>query len=230
MRATTRGKEVSIREDIAIIFERDPAARSLIEVILTYPGLHAIVLHRLSHWLHVHGVPLVPRLISHLSRFLTGIEIHPGARIGRGFFVDHGMGVVIGETAELGDYVHLYQGVTLGGTGKQQGKRHPTLGSRVTVGAGAIVLGAITLGDNARVGAGSVVLRSVPANATAVGVPARVVAFQDPGNGNSQRVENMPDPEAELIDGLHHKIIELEQRLLALEKSAERDQHVLVGC
>lgn len=209
---------MSIRDDIKAIFEKDPAATNIIEVLLAYPGLHALLMHRVAHWLHVRGVPVIPRLISHLSRFLTGIEIHPGAKIGKGFFIDHGMGVVIGETAEIGDNVLLYQGVTLGGTGKQKGKRHPTLGNNVTIGVGAKILGAITIGDNARVGAGSVVLNDVPANATAVGVPAKVVVFRDPNSGSTRRVEHLPDPEAEMITCLHRKIIELEDRIMILEK------------
>ncbi len=209
---------MSIRDDIRGIFEKDPAATNIVEVLLTYPGLHALTMHRVAHWLHVRGVPLIPRLISHISRFLTGIEIHPGAKIGKGVVIDHGMGIVIGETAEVGDNVLLYQGVTLGGTGKQKGKRHPTLGNNVTVGVGAKVLGAITLGDNVRVGAGSVVLNDVPANATAVGVPAKVVVFRDPNSGSPRRVEHLPDPEAEMINCLHHKIIELEDRIMILEK------------
>src|SRR5512138_1951725 len=143
---------MSLRDDIRAIFERDPAATNLVEVLLTYPGLHALLFYRVAHWLHLRGVPLVPRLISHFARFVTGIEIHPGAKIGRGFFIDHGMGVVIGETAEVGDNVTLYQGATLGGTGKERGKRHPTLGNDVLVGVGAMVLGAITVGDGARIG------------------------------------------------------------------------------
>ncbi|MBI2953661.1 MAG: serine O-acetyltransferase [Chloroflexi bacterium] len=210
---------MSIRADIAAIFERDPAAANIWEVLLAYPGFHALLMHRIAHWLHVHGVPLIPRLISHAGRFLTGIEIHPGAKIGSGVFIDHGMGVVIGETAEVGDNVTLYQGVTLGGTGKQKGKRHPTLGDNVTVGVGAKVLGAIALGQNVRVGAGSVVLNDVPANATAIGVPAKVVVFRDPGSGSTRRVENLPDPEAEMLGCLHRKIVELEDRIILLENA-----------
>ncbi|MCL5266347.1 MAG: serine O-acetyltransferase [Chloroflexi bacterium] len=212
---------MSIRDEIRAVFERDPAATSIWEVLLAYPGFHAILFHRVAHWLHVHGVPLIPRLISHLGRFLTGIEIHPGAKIGKGFFIDHGMGVVIGETAEVGDNVTLYQGVTLGGTGKQKGKRHPTLGNNITIGVGAKILGAITLGDNVRVGAGSVVLNDVPPNATAVGVPAKVVVFRDPDSGSTKRVERLPDPEADMIDSLHRKIIELEDRIIVLERALE---------
>src|SRR5215217_2340685 len=153
----------TLRADYRAIFERDPAARNGVEVALAYPGFHAILCHRIAHALWVWGVPVIPRWLSHVARFLTGIEIHPGATIGKGFFVDHGMGVVIGETAEIGDYVTLFQGVTLGGTGKDRGKRHPTVGNHVVVGAGAKILGGIRIGDNVKVGANSVVLKSVPA-------------------------------------------------------------------
>jgi serine O-acetyltransferase len=165
----------NIVADFRIIFDRDPAARNWVEVILFYPGLQALTLHRFAHWLYVLGLPLVPRLISYLSRFLTGIEIHPGATIGKGVFIDHGMGVVIGETAIIGDYALIYQGVTLGGTGKESGKRHPTLGENVVVGAGAKVLGNLQIGSNVRIGAGSVVLRDVPSDCTVVGIPGRVL-------------------------------------------------------
>src|SRR5208282_672853 len=163
-----------MREDVRAIFQHDPAARSTMEVVLAYPGLHAIWMHRVAHWLWKHDLLLIARLTSELSRFITGIEIHPGATIGRRFFIDHGMGVVIGETAEIGDDVLLYQGVTLGGTGNESGKRHPTLGNNVVVGTGAAVLGNITLGDGVKVGAGSVVVHNVPAGATVVGIPGRV--------------------------------------------------------
>lgn len=204
----------SIRRDIETIYTRDPAAVNTIEILLAYPGFHARQFHRLAHTLYNWKIPVFPRLISHLSRFLTGIEIHPGAKIGEGFFIDHGMGVVIGETAEIGDNVELYQGVTLGGTSTQKAKRHPTLGNNVVVGTGAQVIGAITVGDNVRIGAGSVVVKPVPPNCTVVGVPGRVVARLDPANGT---VEKLPDPEAEAIHCLHRKITELERRLAALE-------------
>ncbi len=161
--------------DFKIIFERDPAARNWLEVLFCYPGLQALLCHRFAHWLYQVGIPFIPRLISHLARFFTGIEIHPGAQIGQGVFIDHGMGVVIGETAIIGDYALIYQGVTLGGTGKESGKRHPTLGENVVVGAGSKVLGNIYLGNNVRVGAGSVVLRDIPADCTVVGVPGRLI-------------------------------------------------------
>jgi serine O-acetyltransferase len=163
----------------------------------------------------------VPRLLSQLARFFTGIEIHPGAHIGRGFFIDHGMGVVIGETTEIGDYVTLYQGVTLGGTGKQGGKRHPTLGNNIVVGVGASVLGAITVGEGARIGGGAVVVKDVPAYSTAIGVPARIVAARDPQTGTTRRVEQLPDPEGAMLKSLHDKVVELEARIAELENEIE---------
>ena len=169
------GLTQSIREDIAAVFERDPAARSYLEVLLCYPGLHALWFHRINHWLWTHNLRLVARWLSQWARFFTAIEIHPGAQIGHRLFIDHGMGVVIGETSIVGDDVTLYQGVTLGGTGKEKGKRHPTIGNGVVVGTGAKVLGNIVVGDNCRVGAGSVVLRSIPDNSTIVGVPGHIV-------------------------------------------------------
>ncbi|WP_442951401.1 serine O-acetyltransferase [Oscillatoria sp. CS-180] len=168
-------QRLPLTDDFAIIFEYDPAARNWLEVLCCYPGLHAIAAYRLAHWLHQQQIAFFPRFISHLARFLTGIEIHPGARLGKGVFIDHGMGVVIGETAIVGDHTLIYQGVTLGGTGKETGKRHPTVGSRVVIGTGAKVLGNIQIGDFARIGAASVVLTDVPANCTAVGVPSRNV-------------------------------------------------------
>jgi serine O-acetyltransferase len=169
------GLTQSIREDIAAVFERDPAARSYLEVLLCYPGLHALWFHRINHWLWTHNLRLLARWLSQWARFFTAIEIHPGAQIGHRLFIDHGMGVVIGETSIVGDDVTLYQGVTLGGTGKEKGKRHPTIGNGVVVGTGAKVLGNILVGDNCRVGAGSVVLRSIPENSTIVGVPGHIV-------------------------------------------------------
>jgi serine O-acetyltransferase len=202
--------------DFKIIFERDPAARNWLEVLFCYPGLQALWLHRFAHWLNRLGLPFFPRLISHLSRFFTGIEIHPGAQIGRGVFIDHGMGVVIGETAIVGDYALIYQGVTLGGTGKESGKRHPTLGDHVIVGTGAKVLGNIQLGNNARIGAGSVVLRDVPADCTVVGVPGRIVYR------SGERVEplehgRLPDSEAQVIRALVDRIEALEQQLQSVQ-------------
>ena len=207
---------MSLGDDLRAALDRDPAATNPIEVILTYPGLHALLVHRLSHCLYLVGVPVLPRLISHISRMLTGIEIHPGATIGRGLFIDHGMGVVVGETSEIGDNVTMYQGVTLGGTGQERGKRHPTIGNNVLIGVGAKILGAITVGDNSRIGAGAVVLDDVPPNSTAVGVPAKVVTFRVP-DGSSRRVEYLPDPEADMISNLYKKIAELDERLKELE-------------
>jgi len=208
---------MSIRDDVRAVFERDPAATSLVEVLLTYPGFHALLLHRLAHWLQRTGLPVIPRLISHYNRWATGIEIHPGARIGPGFFIDHGMGVVISETSEIGRDVTLYQGVTLGGTGKERGKRHPTLGDRVMVGVGAKILGAVTIGEGAKIGAGAVVLSDVPAYATAVGVPAKVVSYQEP-DGSSRRVEHLPDPELDMIAALQQRVGELSERVELLER------------
>jgi serine O-acetyltransferase len=199
-----------IRKDIKAVFEHDPAAVNTLEVLLAYPGFHARQSHRLAHTLFRWHIPVLPRLISHISRFLTGIEIHPGAKIGDGFFIDHGMGVVIGETSEIGDNVTLYQGVTLGGTSHQRTKRHPTLGNNVVVGVGAQLIGDITIGDNTKVGAGSVVVNSVPANATVVGVPGRVVAVRNP---DTDTVERLPDPVGEKLENLEKRIAELEQRL-----------------
>ena len=202
-----------IGDDIRAIMERDPAARNRLEALL-YPGLHALLLHRLAHKLWRARLPVVPRLISQVSRFLTGIEIHPGATIGRGLFIDHGMGVVIGETAEIGDNVTLYQGVTLGGTGKQTGKRHPTIGDNVLIGVGAAVLGAITVGENARIGGGAVVLRDVPPDTTAVGVPARIVAYH--GTADNRRIEDLPDPEGDIMGAMQSRLDDLEARLTRL--------------
>ncbi len=206
-----------IREDIATIRERDPAARSSVEIIFAYPGLHAVLIYRVASGLWRRGLLTPARVLSHIGRFLTGIEIHPGATIGRRFFIDHGMGVVIGETAVVGDDVTLYQGVTLGGTGKERGKRHPTLGNDVIVGVGAKVLGAIEIGNGARIGGGSVVLKDVPPHTTAVGVPARAVAWTDPQSGRTERHEHLPDPTRETLRVLADRIDELEQRLREME-------------
>lgn len=208
----------TLRADFRSIFERDPAARSGLEVLLCYPGLQAILMHRLAHWLYVLGLPLIPRIISHLSRFMTGIEIHPGARLGQGVVIDHGMGVVIGETAILGDYCLIYQGVTLGGTGKETGKRHPTLGDNVVVGAGAKVLGNLNIGHNVRIGAGSVVLREVPSDCTVVGIPGRIV-YREGAKVNPLDHAQLPDSEAQAIRYLLDRIEVLEQEVAAFKKS-----------
>jgi serine O-acetyltransferase len=209
----------SIFRDIQAARERDPAAVSNLEVMLAYPGFHARQLHRLAHTLYNRRVPVLPRLISHVSRFFTGIEIHPGARIGEGLFIDHGMGIVIGETAEIGDNCHLYQGVTLGGTSRKREKRHPTLRDNAVVGAGAEIIGAVQIGENARIGAGSVVVTNVPSNATVVGVPGHVVAFYDPGNDT---VVRLPDPEWDRMDELEEKVRQLEVRMAALEGGGKK--------
>ncbi|MFB3093962.1 MAG: serine O-acetyltransferase [Dehalococcoidia bacterium] len=204
----------SIRSDIQAAKERDPAATSTLEIIFAYPGFHARQLHRLAHTLHSAGLPLPARLISHLGRALTGIEIHPCAQIGEKFFIDHGMGVVIGETTVIGDNCHLYQGVTLGGTSTKRAKRHPTLGEGVVVGAGAKIIGAVNIGDGAKIGAGSVVVTNVPPNATVIGVPGHIVAYADPGN---ETILKLPDPEWDVIQRLENRVAELEQRIVELE-------------
>ena len=208
----------SIKRDIKAAFEHDPAAISIIEVILAYPGFHARQIHRLAHTLFNWHIPVLPRLVSHINRFLTGIEIHPGAKIGEGLFIDHGMGVVIGETSVIGDNCCLYQGVTLGGTSHKRTKRHPTLGNNVVVGVGAQLIGDITIGDNTKVGAGSVVVTSVPANATVVGVPGRVVAIRNP---DTDTVEKLPDPVGEKLENLEKRLAELERRLAKTEGSKD---------
>jgi serine O-acetyltransferase len=206
----------SVREDVAAVFERDPAASNRLEVFLCYSGLHAIWIYRVNHWLWNRGFRLLGRLLSQAARFLTGIEIHPAAQIGHRLFIDHGMGVVIGETTIVGDDVTLYQGVTLGGTGKEKGKRHPTLGSNVVVGAGARILGNITIGENCRIGAGSVVLRDVPDNSTVVGVPGHVVLQ------NGKRVvitdpKQIKDPLSEALNAVIDHVRELNERVHQLE-------------
>jgi serine O-acetyltransferase len=219
----------AIREQIETVFREDPAAKSVIEILFCYPGFHAILAHRFAHRLHRWGLPLIPRIISQVNRFLTGIEIHPGATIGRRFFIDHGSGVVIGETTEIGDDVLLYQGVTLGGTGHEKGKRHPTIGNNVVVGTGAKILGNIRIGNNVRIGAGSVVVHAVPDNSTVVGVPGRVVRIR-PEEGHLEH-GHLPDPEGQAIDDLARRVAELEalvHRVLDADTrsmSARRDIH-----
>jgi serine O-acetyltransferase len=208
----------SIRRDIQAVLDRDPAARNAAEVVLAYPGFQARQLHRLAHTLHRADVPVLPRVIAHVSRFITGVEIHPGATIGEGLFIDHGMGVVIGETAEIGDDCHINQGVTLGGTSTMRTKRHPTLRDRVSVGAGAKLIGAVEIGEGARIGAGSVVVTNVPPNATVVGVPGHVVAYHDPG---SDTITRLPDPEWDRIDALERYIERLDRRVRQLQQQLE---------
>ncbi|MDD3268073.1 MAG: serine O-acetyltransferase [Syntrophomonadaceae bacterium] len=218
----------TIRREIEVIFERDPAARSLLEVIICYPGLHAIINHRIAHFLYQRELFFLARLVSHISRFLTGIEIHPGASIGKGFFIDHGSGIVIGETTEIGDNVTLYQGVTLGGTGKVKGKRHPTIGHNVTVSVGAKVLGAITIGDNVKIGGGAVVLKSVPASCTVVGNPGRIVV-RDGARVVDGKMEVdlehhlLPDPIADTLAAMQEKIDELERKLEIITREEARN-------
>jgi len=213
----------TIREQIDTIFHEDPAAKSVLEIVLCYPGFHAILLHRFAHQLYRMGIPLLPRVVSQISRFVTGIEIHPGATIGRRFFIDHGMGVVIGETTEIGDDVLIYQNVTLGGTGKECGKRHPTIGNRVVIGTGAKVLGNISVGDNVKIGAGSVVVKPVPDHSTVVGIPGRVVRMS---SERSEQLEHgkLPDPEGQALDDLRSRVEELERMLreIAEEKLSSR--------
>jgi serine O-acetyltransferase len=198
-----------LREDIAVARQRDPAARGALEILLAYPGIHALIIHRVAHALSARGWALTPRLVSHFGRWLTGIEIHPRATIGRRLFIDHGMGIVIGETAVIGDDCHLYQEVTLGGTSTRREKRHPTLEDHVVVGAGAKIIGNITIGAHARIGAGSVVIANVPPYATVVGVPGHIVAFT---NATNDTVERLPDPEWDRLQDLERRIADLEQR------------------
>lgn len=212
----------SIREDIASVFDRDPAAKSVLEILLCYSGLHALWFYRLNHWLWNHGMRLLSRWLSQVARLLTGIEIHPAAQIGKRLFIDHGMGVVIGETSVICDDVTLYQGVTLGGTGKEKGKRHPTIGNGVVIGAGARILGNIRVGDNSRVGAGSVVLRDVPDNSTIVGVPGHVILRA------GQRVvitdpKQIQDPLSEALAAVATQVKDLKERLQELEGSRPTD-------
>ncbi|MGD9600439.1 MAG: serine O-acetyltransferase [Gammaproteobacteria bacterium] len=217
-----------LREDIRSIFARDPAARNTLELLIAYPGVHALIVHRGSHWLWQHGLKLAARALSHLGRFLTGIEIHPGATIGRRFFIDHGMGVVIGETAEIGDDVTLYHGVTLGGTTWNKGKRHPTLGNGVVIGAGAKVLGPIVVGENARVGSNAVVVKDVPPGATVVGIPGRIAGADTERRSAREetarklgfdaygQVKDLNDPLVQAVDALLDHARAQEQQITAL--------------
>jgi serine O-acetyltransferase len=213
----------AVREQIDTVFRGDPAAKSALEIFFCYPGFHAILWHRAAHKLYTSGLPLLARIVSQFNRLLTGIEIHPGATIGRRCFIDHGMGVVIGETTEIGDDVLLYQGVTLGGTGKERGKRHPTIGNNVVIGTGAKILGNITIGSHTKIGAGSVVVRSVPENSTVVGVPGRVVRLRV-DTGDYLEHGTLPDPEGQLIDELTKRVEQLEAqlKLLAEDRVAGR--------
>lgn len=207
-----------IKEDIQTIYEKDPAAENILEVLFCYPGLHALILHRIAHKLDYWKLPLIPRIISNISRFFTGIEIHPKARIGRRFFIDHGMGVVIGATTIIGDDVLLYQGVTLGGTGNEHGKRHPTLGDNIVVGSGAKVLGNIEIGSNSRIGAGSVVVDSVPENSTVVGIPGRIVRQKLLIQGQLMH-NRIPDPITCQLNRLKYEIQDVKEQVEELKKA-----------
>jgi serine O-acetyltransferase len=223
-----------LKEDIQVVFDRDPAARSSIETLATCSGLHAILFHRVDHWLWDKGLFLLARLTAHISRFITGVEIHPGAKIGHRFFIDHGMGVVIGETAEIGDDCSIYHGVTLGGTSWDKGKRHPTLHNDVVIGAGAKVLGPITLGDNSRVGSNAVVVKDVPAGATVIGIPGHIVAMRDEKTENTEAEreamakkigfeaygasKDMPDPIQNALDTMLDHMLKAEKEMEELKK------------
>jgi len=213
-----------IRKDIQVIFERDPAVKGTLDVVLNYPGFHAVLVHRLNHWLYKKGFMVLSRFFSQIVRFFTGIEIHPGARIEEGLFIDHGTGVVIGETTEIGNNVTIYQGVTLGGTGKETGKRHPTLGDNVVVSAGAKILGSIKIGDNVKIGAGSVVLREVPPNCTVVGVPGKIVKRDGEKIADSVIDLNhskLPDPVSEMIECMEERIKKLEGLIQEREEAKD---------
>ena len=205
-----------IKEDIQTIYDKDPAAENLWEVLFCYPGLHALINHRIAHKLNYWKIPLIPRVLSNISRFFTGIEIHPAARIGRRFFIDHGMGVVIGATTIIGDDVLLYQGVTLGGTGNEHGKRHPTLGNNIVVGAGAKILGNIEIGSNSRIGAGSVVVDSVPENSTVIGIPGKIVKQKIMVEGQLMH-NRIPDPVTCQLNRLKYELQDIKDELKELK-------------
>nr|WP_269844721.1 serine O-acetyltransferase [Sporanaerobacter acetigenes] len=220
----------TIKEDLKAIRERDPAVRSWIEAVLCYPGLHALFFYRIAHFFYRIRLYLLARMISNIGRFFTGIEIHPGAQIGKGIFIDHGMGVVIGETAEIGDYVTIYQGATLGGTGKEKGKRHPTIGNNVVISSGAKVLGPFTVGDNSKIGAGSVVLKEVPSDCTVVGVPGRIVVKDNKKLKCVDKREEidldqvrLPDPVFQEIECMKKRIADLEDYIYKMEGDAKHD-------
>ncbi|WP_203364269.1 serine O-acetyltransferase [Bacillus sp. REN10] len=214
-----------LKEDIDTIFEQDPAARSYLEVILTYSGLHAIWGHRLAHAFYKRKFYFIARLISQISRFFTGIEIHPGAQIGRRLFIDHGMGVVIGETCEIGDDVTIYQGVTLGGTGKEKGKRHPTVKDHVLIATGAKVLGSITVGENSKIGAGSVVLKDVPPDSTVVGIPGKIVIRDGKKVKKDLNHRDLPDPVADRLQAMEKEMNKLKEELNELQKGEYQNDH-----
>jgi serine O-acetyltransferase len=217
-----------LKEDFKAVFERDPAVRNVLEIVFCYPGFHAMLFHRVAHSLWQRGFYFLGRFVSHLGRFFTGIEIHPGAKIGRGFFIDHGMGVVIGETAEIGDNCTLYHGVTLGGTSWAKEKRHPTLGNNVVIGSGAKILGPFKVGDNSKIGSNSVVVKEVPPNSTVVGVPGRVVMTE--GQKPEERADlehgRLPDPEAKAISCLFDQIRALERKVQELAEAQDRQASI----
>lgn len=215
-----------MKEDVEVVFEQDPAARRVLEVVLTYAGLHAVWSHRVAHALFKRKFFFLARVVSQVSRFFTGIEIHPGAKIGRRFFIDHGMGVVIGETCEIGDNVTIFQGVTLGGTGKERGKRHPTLHDNVLVATGAKVLGSITVGENSKVGAGSVVLKNVPPNSTVVGIPGTIVVQDGIKVKRNLDHQDMPDPVADKCNMLEEKIAVLHKQIEHVSQQVEKERNV----
>ena len=218
----------TIRDDFRMVFDRDPAARSRLEIVLCYPGLHALILYRIAHAMWNIRLRLFARMLSHFARWITGIEIHPGAGIGKRFFIDHGMGVVVGETTIIGDDVTLYQGVTLGGTSLSKGKRHPTLEDRVVVGAGAIVLGPVIVGHDSRIGSSSVVIHDVPSLSTVVGIPGKVVHRRVPiadgedGKHYDLQHATLPDPFGDAIDGLRRSVDELSERLMLIERGSDQ--------
>ncbi|MDT8419660.1 MAG: serine O-acetyltransferase [Desulfuromonadales bacterium] len=212
----------TLKEDLKVVFERDPAVRSVFEIIFCYPGFHAMIFYRIAHALWQRKFYFLGRFVSHIGRFLTGIEIHPGAKIGRGFFIDHGMGVVIGETAEIGENCTLYHGVTLGGTSWAKEKRHPTLGNNIVVGSGAKILGPFTLGDGSKVGSNSVVVKEVPENATVVGVPGRVVVSGEKTSGVDLEHAKLPDPVAKAVNCMMDQIRSLEGQVKELTKEQQR--------
>jgi len=214
---------IAFKKEVKACFERDPAAVNFIEVLLTYSGLHAIISHRIAHRLHKMRIPFISRLISQINRFITGIEIHPGAEIGNGLFIDHGMGVVVGETSVIGDNVTIFQGVTLGGTGKERGKRHPTIGNNVVIGAGAKILGNITIGDSVQIGANAVVVRDVPQNSTVVGVPGRIAKKEGKKfPGVSLEHTKLPDPLTQALQKLQHEIDIIESKMKDWHKEQEK--------
>lgn len=212
----------TLKEDVEVVFDQDPAARTYLEVILTYSGLHAIWAHRVAHALYKRKFFFLARVISQISRFFTGIEIHPGAKIGRRFFIDHGMGVVIGETCEIGDNVTIYQGVTLGGTGKEKGKRHPTIKDNVLISTGAKVLGSITIGENSKIGGGSVVLKEVPPNSTVVGIPGRVVVQDGKRIKRDLNHSDLPDPVADRFKEMQQELEQLRKELEELKQERKK--------